>query len=515
MLFERWDKSRGLYVTVPFEAQIRPAMMYLAHWLYTTDLSAAGVSEQKLVAKAAEFLYPLAFETIEEAQSAAKDFIGFCRGRAWVFSDVGSTREGESLYHYTHRTFLEYFTAGYLARRNPLPQDLARVLSPRIQKQEWDVVAQLAFQIASKTVDGAPETLMSTLVDAASKESEGIDARMNLWYFAVRALSFMVVSPQIRRSVTRTAMAFCADVLCSDKTDSALRGVATDTLGAFLRVTRENRATVADELRMVLAEMLASSQEECGRIVAAEVVGAIPHALFATRASPSESHSGVPGSEEEREYWGEFAKGLFKTERDVLIAIATSNKAVAAAFYRNGWLSMEEVLELAGLSVLLLGSEAFRRLQSVGWSAPVGLLAIHQKADAVGVRTVGERVLAGERIDARQIGRRGRVLYSEPHVAHLMDSGTSFGAFVIMAAMDDADVAILDEMRGRRQPASTVFEGLFRTRRGERGGGVRLKDTEFVRLGWTDAQVEFARRWAAGDVDIARPLRRRSDRNSQ
>jgi len=37
MLFEKWDKSRGINVPLPFEAHVRPAMMYLAHWVFSDE----------------------------------------------------------------------------------------------------------------------------------------------------------------------------------------------------------------------------------------------------------------------------------------------------------------------------------------------------------------------------------------------------------------------------------------------------------------------------------------------
>ena len=63
-----------------------------------------------------------------------------------MFTDTGSDKSGELLYQFTHRTFLEYFTASYTVRVNKTPNDLLKVLVPRIKKSEWDVVAQLAFQ---------------------------------------------------------------------------------------------------------------------------------------------------------------------------------------------------------------------------------------------------------------------------------------------------------------------------------------------------------------------------------
>jgi predicted NACHT family NTPase len=54
MLFERWDRMRGINASLPFEAHIRPTMMYLAHWIYSEDTLQGGVTEQRLIAYSAE-----------------------------------------------------------------------------------------------------------------------------------------------------------------------------------------------------------------------------------------------------------------------------------------------------------------------------------------------------------------------------------------------------------------------------------------------------------------------------
>ena len=146
MMFERWDKSRNIQVILPFEAQIRPAMAFLAHWIYSDEALQAGVTEQKLIDQTTDYLWHRRFEDKDEAEKAAREFIEFCKGRAWVFTDTGTTGAGENLYQFTHRTFLEYFTADYLVRTHATTDDLLEMLLPRIENREWDIVAQLAFQ---------------------------------------------------------------------------------------------------------------------------------------------------------------------------------------------------------------------------------------------------------------------------------------------------------------------------------------------------------------------------------
>ncbi len=168
MLFERWDKGRGILVPLPFEAHINPAMKFLAHWIYSDAKLQAGVSEHNLVGKATDYLCTWRFEDKEEARRAAQEFIDFCRGRAWVFTDTGTTKQGESLYQFTHRTFLEYFTAAHLIRTHVTPKELGKVLLPKIVKREWDVVSQLAFQLQNKNVEGAGDDLLRLLLKEAA-----------------------------------------------------------------------------------------------------------------------------------------------------------------------------------------------------------------------------------------------------------------------------------------------------------------------------------------------------------
>ena len=209
MLFERWDKRRKIPLPEAIKnikSQIRKAMMFLAHWIYTNELH-AGVKEPKLVEKAKEYLLEHRFDNEDDAELAAGEFIRFCRGRAWVFTDMGTTEDGTKLYQFVHNTFLEYFTATHLVRICRSPEQLAEVLLPRIAKQEWDVVAQLAIQKQDENIDEAADELLAALVEKAS-QAEG-EERWNLLYFAARCLGFIVPSPKVTQEITTACVELC------------------------------------------------------------------------------------------------------------------------------------------------------------------------------------------------------------------------------------------------------------------------------------------------------------------
>ncbi|NER37139.1 MAG: NACHT domain-containing protein [Oscillatoria sp. SIO1A7] len=210
MLFDRWDKSKGIALPEAIkniESWIEAAIMYLAHWIYTNKKLQEGVKERKLVAKTIEYLVPRRIEDPDDAELAANEFVRFCRGRAWVFTDMGTTENGTNLYQFVHNTFMEYFTATHLVRTSRSPEQLAEVLLPRIAKQEWDVVAQLAIQKKNRDTDEAADELLAILLEKARQV--GGEEGWNLLHFAARCLRFIVPSPKVTREIVTACVDLC------------------------------------------------------------------------------------------------------------------------------------------------------------------------------------------------------------------------------------------------------------------------------------------------------------------
>ena len=81
-----------------------------------------------------------------------------------MFTDVGTTPDGQPIYNFTHKTFLEYFTAVYIIRTHNEPKELWSILQPKIVDRSWDVVAQLCFQMLHEQVEGASNILLDILL---------------------------------------------------------------------------------------------------------------------------------------------------------------------------------------------------------------------------------------------------------------------------------------------------------------------------------------------------------------
>lgn len=204
LLFDRWDRLRQIDRPINIESLLRPTMQHLAAWIYGDDDLQSGVTENRLIDKATNYLLGRRFDDPDDARLEASRFIEFCRGRAWVFTDIGTQPKGERLYQFTHRTFLEFFTAGHLVRTNATAGSLLEILEPHIAAKEWDVVGQLAFQLLDRNVDGAANDLLTALLPHAAVRN--VNAQNNCLNFAIRSLEFLVPAPSVTRELVSAAV---------------------------------------------------------------------------------------------------------------------------------------------------------------------------------------------------------------------------------------------------------------------------------------------------------------------
>jgi hypothetical protein len=228
--------------------------------------------------KASEYLLQSRFSDAEEASMAARDFIEFCRGRAWVFTDVGTTWEGGSLYQFTHRTFLEYFSGAFMARIHESAESLGRYLLPRIKKQEWDLAAQLAFQIKSRNVEWAADRLLLLLLDRAGQERSRESG--NALSFAARCLEFMVPSSATSGATAEACIDWCMQWLCG--TDKLRLEPDSRLLADLLSCSTENRRSVWNSIESALLVEIAGEDPE--RAVAAAEVAVDLNIAMLTRS---------------------------------------------------------------------------------------------------------------------------------------------------------------------------------------------------------------------------------------
>lgn len=248
LLFRKWDEQRELYRKLRADYLVEPALRHLAWWLFTREDTSAAATEQELASEATKFLHGRGFEGIEEARAAAKEFVEFCRGRMWVFSDAGTTAAGDRLYAFTHRTFLEYFAAWQLAATSDTPEDLADRLITSIRSSGWEVVGELAIQLKDRSTDqGADRAYRRILA-----RSEGADDQVRGLFIKLltKWLPGMPVSPAVVRRVTRAALS----QLLPPNSGSRF-------LWDLQQCGTRHQSIVADEFGSSIATMVASDQE--------------------------------------------------------------------------------------------------------------------------------------------------------------------------------------------------------------------------------------------------------------
>jgi hypothetical protein len=327
MLFERWDTSRGIPIESPIKTHTNATMAYVAYWIYSNESLQAGVSEQALISKAADYLCSWRFEDRDEAESAATRFIELCRGRAWVLTDTGTTAHGERLFQFTHRTFLEYYAASHLVRTNDTSQSLSAALLPRIRRREWDVVAQLAFQLKSKSSEGAADDLLSAGIEASGLP---VLEQGNSLSFAARCLEFMVPRPAMVRRITEMAIEFIVrPEPLTDRTE-----LTTEIVIALMQVAPENRNLVRETFVSSMVSSIGDSDPMTSRR-AIHVSLSLASAIGSTEIDLRS-----------------LAQLIISSSKGHMAALALLDVPTAVEFYRIGELSLAMLLNWHGPSAL-------------------------------------------------------------------------------------------------------------------------------------------------------------------
>jgi hypothetical protein len=342
MLFERWDQDRGINVDLPFQADVRPAMMQLAHWIYSDGNLQSGVTQGQLEAEASRYFQQRRYEDPVEADRAAATFVKFCRGRSWIFTDTGATTD-EPMFQFTHRTFLEYFTARYLVWTNHSASALWRVLRPRILTGEWDMVAQLAVHIASLEMNESAEHFLNWLVSAGRRDSI---ARSRALSFAARSLSFLTPAPDSLRHVAEeiTSHALRSAAGSSDSnwplTDQG--ALLSGALGFLAQAAPENLSVVGNTMGAIGKKYV---EEEDNKLaaVAFEMVGQIDFLQF------------IAGREiaVQDEFWGVVAPSLMSEVEQKGESIARGVFSVASQGWARALWSIGDLLDWFGPSRFL------------------------------------------------------------------------------------------------------------------------------------------------------------------
>jgi hypothetical protein len=534
MLFERWDRDRGIMVPLRTEAHLRPAVMYLAHWIYTNQSLQEGVTERKLIAKMVDYLCPKFYEHPEEAELAAREFVEFCKGRAWVFSGAGRTAEDEELYKFTHRTFLEYFTAFQLVRLHRTPAALAETLLPRITKAEWNNVAEMAFHLQEESAEGAWDELLEALLERAGGEEA--DERENLLTFAARCLQFMVPSAVVQRKVTSLCLEGCIawglDVIklfeeAEDYFPGYRHDMAEKMVGNLLLARSENLQAVVNSFEQALVERANSDSDD------------VTSLALELGLHPTLGEGGSELQSEVRKVWEEASDRIFDACLDRILAISPQYLWVCVDAFWRGRVSIDQLTRWHGVAGIFryremvifpnksplpiaevitrdiliapyfeknkYREERLGRLGEVGrflFSCPTPW--IHRPRTRTLVLSADTQfpqvvpTFADWRFDENQYYERDQVRPLD------LDADAMFGFFAIFAAtVQTPGIPLSDIISWVKKSRLAVFDLLRRSLIAPYiDPHFDLIQEEVTRCGFTPEQQEFVRRWARGELKL-------------
>jgi hypothetical protein len=534
MLFERWDRDRGIVVPLRAEAHLRPAVMYLAHWIYTNQSLQEGITERRLIAKMTDYLCPKFYEHREEAEPVAREFVEFCKGRAWVFSGAGRTAEDEELYKFTHRTFLEYFTAYQLVRLHRTPAALAETLLPRIAQKEWDNVAEMAFHLQEESAEGAWDELLEALMERAGGAEA--DERENLLTFAARCLQFMVPSTVVQRKVTSLCLESCItwglDVIklfeeAVDYFPGYKHDMAEKMVGNLLRARSENLQTVVNSFEHVIVERANSSGDDTAASLALEL-GLHP----ALAEGGSELQSAV------RQIWDDASDRIFDACLNRIMALSPRYLWLSVDALWKGKISIDEFTRWHGVR----GIFRYREMEMFPNKSPLPIAEVLTR-DVLIAPYFEKNKYREERL--MLLGDVGRFLLSSPTpwihrprteipvlsadsrfpqvVSTFSDwrfdeeqycgreqvrpldltADALFGFFAVFAAAVQTSGPVAEILRWVKRSQFAVFDllrwSLIAPYIDPRPDVIQA---EVVRCGFTTEQQEFVRRWSQGELKL-------------
>lgn len=328
LLFRRWDARRRIHVELRARHLVEPALRHLAYWLFTSSPPDTAATEGELVRETTRFLHVRGFEDEADAADAAREFVYFCRGRAWVFSDAGTTADGQPLYAFTHRTFMEYFAAAYLSAACDSPEELGRRLSPHIARQEWHVVADLTVQIKDRASDRGAARIITTILNGRHRS---VRSRSHILEFLAHSLRFVDPPPHVVRELSRNVLdhAFGADP------DDELR---YQPLHHLITACLSSRDIVRDEIASKAALLVASAEPD-------HQAHGLRLAIWTDDLNIPLQNSRVGSWDSELwKFWSDFAAASTTTYAKTILSAAAQNPTIKYAALSKHLITTGQIL---------------------------------------------------------------------------------------------------------------------------------------------------------------------------
>jgi len=156
LLLTEWDRARDITATVAEIEVYEVALTRLAYTVLTDVNYRDGLTEEDVYSVVVPALIEESVPDERTARGVIRDLLELCRGRAWIFTDVGLDEVGNDIFSFTHTSFMEYFAARYIDRISETPEEMAANLLPKIAAGKWEILGQICLALRDRhTVAGA------------------------------------------------------------------------------------------------------------------------------------------------------------------------------------------------------------------------------------------------------------------------------------------------------------------------------------------------------------------------
>ncbi|MFD3498114.1 NACHT domain-containing protein [Streptomyces sp. NPDC058676] len=199
LLLGEWDLHRGVVGNIVDLQVVKIALSELAYPVLTDPAYRAGFTEDDVHDLLDRYLDDRGMDA-EQARAFVDEMLNVCRGRAWMFTDVGTGIRGEEYFNFTHQSFREYFAAWFLNRNHETPEALADVLFPYMREGQWEILAQICISICDiNTRNGGSRAVRRLL--SRCEELEG--AQSNVLDVLLRSVDVVELRQDVLESLVR------------------------------------------------------------------------------------------------------------------------------------------------------------------------------------------------------------------------------------------------------------------------------------------------------------------------
>ena len=350
LLFRKWDTRRRIYRELSAEHLLEATLRHLSWWLFSRDDAKSAVTERELIATTTDFLHKRGFESIDRAKDAAREFVEFCRGRMWVFTDVGTSSRGERLYAFTHRTFLEYFAAAHVAFESDSPVQLAKLLVPHLAREEWTLLVELAVQIKDSSSNEGAQRIYGAFLAQLKHNPYSSSPRAAVLEFLASCLQSVDPSPPRIRELTRQILEDLFEEERAVNPSDYQEGIRVSysptgdagRLRAILRTLVSNcgtyRDTVADEFNVATTGFLKS-----GDIT--YITNAVRFSISLPDMFP---RSNWPRRAPQRSFWENHAHTFMQAHQSEVFAAAQADTYVRLIAVKAGVITAKQARVMPG-----------------------------------------------------------------------------------------------------------------------------------------------------------------------